>query len=236
MPNWFGKKDPPEKSPGGSVIHRYQPEEFRGARFGFTDESTAGFTEAREEVYGRLFGTAESVSHEVIPQIPHVDVYTYYRTQANGGKVCVLVTGGMSDLKMNVPPGLDAPGRVELIFYCSEPRPEFIDTMRWLAHFPHNQRTWVGAGHTIPNGNPPAPFWGSAILDTILLMPTIVTKDAALPDELKLAGEPVHFLWIVPLTTAECNLKLEKGFDAILDLFQEHRHPHVYDPGRQSYA
>jgi hypothetical protein len=132
VPNWFGKKDPPEKSPGGSVIHRYKPEEFRRARLGFTDESTAGFAKVREEAYGCMFGEAGSVSHEVIPQIPHVDVYTYYRTQANGRKVCVLVTGGMSDLKMNVPAGLDAPQRVELIFYCVEPRQEFIDTMRRL--------------------------------------------------------------------------------------------------------
>jgi len=54
--------------------------------------------------------------------------------------------------------------------------------MRWLAHFAHDQRTWVGAGHTVPNGNPPVPFWGSPILDTILFVPPIVKRDATLPD------------------------------------------------------
>jgi len=137
---------------------------------------------------------------------------------------------------MNVPRGADVPRRVELIFYCAGPQQQYIDTMRWLAHFPHNQRTWIGSGHTIPNGDPPAPFWGSDTLDTVLLMPTIVKNDAALPEELRLDGDPVAFLWVVPLTSAECKLKLEKGFAAILDLFAQHRHPHVFDPKRRSYV
>jgi suppressor of fused protein SUFU len=73
-------------------------------------------------------------------------------------------------------------------------------------------------------------------LDTLLFMPPIVMKDQTLPEELILGGEPVDFLWVVPLTTAECNLKLEKGLEAILDPFQQHRHPHVFDPNRKSYV
>jgi hypothetical protein len=126
----------------------------------------------------------------------------------------------------------DVPRRVELIFYCAEPRD--IATLRWVAHFPHDSKSWLGHGHTMPNGNPPAPFWGSTELDTLLFMPPIVMKDQTLPEELILGGEPVHFLWVVPLTTAECNLKLEKEFEAILDRFQQHRHPHVFDPNRKS--
>jgi len=88
----------------------------------------------------------------------------------------------------------------------------------------------------MPNGNPPEPFFGSAVLDTVLFMPTIVTSDGRLPSELELGGQPVHLLWVVPLSTPECNLKLKKGFDAILDLFGEHRHPHVFDASRNSYV
>ena len=88
----------------------------------------------------------------------------------------------------------------------------------------------------MPNGVPPEPFLGSPVLDTLLFMPTILTPDGKLADELSLAGAGVHFLWVVPLTTLECNLKLEKGFDATLDLFDRHRHPHIFDPGRKSYV
>lgn len=126
--------------------------------------------------------------------------------------------------------------RVELVFYCSEPRQEYIETLRWLAHFPHDYKTWVGDGHTIPNGNPPEPFWGSEILDSMLLMPPIVNKDRTLPQELTVGGDPVDLLWVVPLSQKECDLKLAKGVNAIYDLFQKNRHPHVFDPDRKSYC
>jgi hypothetical protein len=225
-----------ETSPGGSVIHRYDKAKWASSPIGLKDESTIKFAEAREGVYKRFFGEAHSVSHELFPLIPHVDVFTYFRPGPDGRAVFTLVTSGMSDLEMRVTAGVKAPRRCELILYCSEPKLEYIETMRFLAHFPHDQKTWIGTGHTIPNGNPPAPLWGSSVLDTILLMPSIVKRDQTLQDELILGGEAVHFLWMVPLTTAECNLKLAKGFNAIIGLFQRNRHPHVFDPNRTSYV
>jgi hypothetical protein len=233
---WFGKKSSrPETSPGGSVIHRYQESTWSGSRVAYADESAAEFAEARKEVYQRFFGKVHNVFDEAPPLIPRVDVHAYYRRDKDGRRVCTLVTSGMSDLEMDVR-GVKAPRRAELIFYCLEHKQEYIDTMRWLAHFPHDQKTWIGSAHTIPNGNPPAPFWGSSVLDTILLLPTIVNRDASLPSELILGGAPVHFLWVVPLTTPECDLKLAGGVDAILDLFERNRHPHVFDPNRTSYV
>jgi hypothetical protein len=227
--SWFGKN----KTPDGTNIIRHDSVE---RQIGFAEKSTAGFGQKRESAYERLFGGALSVSHELLPQIPHVDVYTFKRL-LNGQVSYTLATGGMSDLEMTLPRrAKDVPRRVELIFYCAEPCEEYIATLRWVAHFPHDSKSWLGHGHTMPNGNPPAPFWGSTELDTLLFMPPIVKKDQTLPEELQLGGEPVYFLWVVPLTTPECDLKLKKGFDAILDLFQQHHHPYVFDPKRKSYV
>jgi hypothetical protein len=237
MPGWFGKKKTEaETSPGGSVIHRYPKTEWRAPGVGFAGESTATFADQRNQVYERFFGKVQGVSMEALPRIPRVDVHTYYRGGKDGSNVCTLVTAGMSDVAMGIPTGTEAPSRVELIFYCSKPEAEYVETLRWLAHFPHDQKTWIGAYHTIPNGNPPAPLWGSAVLDTVLLLSSVVSQDRSLPDELVLGGDPVHFLWVVPLTTAECNLKLEQGVNAVLALFQKHKHPHVFDPNRLSYV
>ncbi|HLY18803.1 MAG TPA: suppressor of fused domain protein [Bryobacteraceae bacterium] len=228
---------PDEQSPGGSTIHRYTSSQWARPQLGLRDELSLQFAAARERVYKALFGEAQSVFHEAIPLLPHIDVHTYARSSPRG-KVYALVTSGMSDLRMRVPPaaGKDAPRRVELIFYCAEPKQEYIETLRWVARFPHDQKTWLSFGHTIPNGDPPAPFWGSEILEALLCMPTIVQCDQALPEKLILAGDPVHFLWVVPLSMPECDLKLEQGFGAILDLFGKNRHPHVFDPGRRSYV
>lgn len=227
MNSWFSNK----KAPDGTEIIRHDQLQ---TQLGVTP-GTEGFTRTREVVYERLFGKILNVSHELLPLIPHVDVYIFKRSQQDKG-VYSLVTGGMSDLEMTMPHGAKSPRRVELIFYCSEPREEYIATLRRIAHFPHASRSFLGHGHTMPNGNPPEPFWGSAQLDTLLFMPPVGKKDQTLPTELLLGGEPVHFLWVVPLTTAECNFKLEKGFDAMLNLFQENRHPYVFDPHRKSYV
>jgi hypothetical protein len=39
----------------------------------------------------------------------------------------------------------------------------------------------------------------------------------------------------VPITGAELTLKLEKGTDALLDLFDAHLHPFVFNGERESY-
>jgi hypothetical protein len=226
--SWFGKK-----APDGTEIIRHGRAE---GQLGIGEVPADEFRRVREAAYEKLFGKALSVSHEVLPQIPHVDVYTFRRAR-EGQAVYSLVTGGMSDLRMALPAraAADVPRRVELIFYCTEPRSEYIDTLRWVAHFPHESKSWLGHGHTMPNGNPPAPFWGTPELDTLFFLPPLVKKDQSLPSELLLEGDPVHFFWIVPLTTAECDFKLKNGFEAMMKLFQQHRHPHVFDPHRKSY-
>src|SRR6476660_2318261 len=136
MTPWFGKK----KTPGGSNIIRHEVME---RKFGVLD--TAEFTKARETAYEGMFGKALSVSHEMLPQVPHIDVYTFRRSQGDRA-VYSLVTGGMSDLEMTIPPRMDkdVPRRVELIFYCDELKEEYINTLRWLAHFPHDTKSWLG--------------------------------------------------------------------------------------------
>ena len=196
----------PETSPGGSAVLRYPREGHRPT--GTEGELVPGARKDREAVYDGFFGSCETVYHEVRPQIPHIDVYAY-RGGQKGREFCTLVTGGMSDLPMRLPP--EAEGvrgvarRVELIFYCSEPKSEYLETLRWLAAFPHACKTWIGSGHTIPNGDPPAPVWGSAELYTLLLMPTIVRPDNALQKALSIAGDPVEFLWVVPLSQRSAN-------------------------------
>jgi hypothetical protein len=230
----FTKKDVPKQvSDGGSLIHRYTADQWAQTQIGSSGTS-AESGQIRDEVYLRRFGTAKQVWHEPIPLIPHIDVMEYYRTSKDGS-VCTLVTSGMSDLAMNVPPKTKAPARVELILYCTEPQPAYIATLRFLAHFAHDQKTWIGAFHTIPMGDQTGTMC-SAALDTIFLLPPIVQKDNDLAKDLILNGEAVQFLWVVPISAAECKIKLDKGSNALLDLFQENRHPYIFDPNRKSYA
>lgn len=129
-----------------------------------------------------------------------------------------------------------APRRIELVFYCEEPKLDYIHFLRWLSHFPHDNRTWIGTQHTIPNGNPAEPVAGMDGFDTFLFLPTLVDADRAISERLIPDGEAVELLWVVPLSSAECKLKLKRGTDAILDLFDQHQHSFVFHPGRKSYV
>lgn len=141
MTSWFGKK----KAPDGTNIIRHEKIE---RQMGSMGEDAAGFIRTREAAYERMCGKPESVSHEVLPQIPHIDVYTIKRIlkRPSGDETFyVLMTGGMSDLPMTLPKiAKNVARRVELIFYCAEPREEYIATLRWVAHFPHDTKSWLG--------------------------------------------------------------------------------------------
>ena len=77
---------------------------------------------------------------------------------------------------------------------------------------------------------------GSTALDTIFLLPPLVKKDQDLGGELTLNGDAVQFLWVVPISSAECELKLDKGSGALLDVFTKNRHPRIFDSKRKSYV
>ena len=126
--------------------------------------------------------------------------------------------------------------RIELVLYVPEPQPEHLNLLRGCAALASEPDTWLGHGHTIPNGQPPSPLFPGSELSALLLMPTVLEPDAFLSDHLTDDGDPVSFLWIVPITAAELELKLEKGLPALLQAFDEGGLSHVLDESRPSLA
>lgn len=143
----------------------------------------------------------------------------------------------MSDLPMNAPSVLGADyRRAELVFYSKENRDDYPELLRRLAHFMHDNCTWLHWGHTMPNGQRPESLFDTERLDTLFFMPSIVKPDSTLGDRLKIDAEPVQLIWCVPITTAECQLKLDDGTDALCDLFDANDHPFAFSGDRQSYV
>jgi hypothetical protein len=73
-------------------------------------------------------------------------------------------------------------------------------------------------------------------MNSILFLPPIVKEDMSLHEELVLDGDGVDLLWVVPITEKECEYKLAKGVDALLEIFDRNHHPFVFDPERKSYV
>jgi hypothetical protein len=234
----FSRKKPgPETTPGGSRIIRYGGQEFDKPQFGVSAENQIEFAQQRAALYEELFGKGGgTVWHEMLPLVPHIDVYTH-EPNHGGRDFFTLVTSGMSDFRMSLPAGAGVQyARAELILYTSTPKREYLELLRRLAHFPHDNHTWLGPGHTMPNGQPPELMFGSKVLDALFFIPTIVHPDKEIGKRLRLDGDPVSFLWVVPITSRECDLKLNQGTGALLDLFEREKHPFVFNGDRDGYV
>jgi len=202
-------------------------------------------TEAIARHIERHLGPIEAVFHELLSDAVHLDVH--WVKPAPARPFHLLVTSGMSDRPMNVPPGLDAPRHVELVVALPERwaiGAEAFENENWywpvrqlktLARFPHKYDTWLGEGHTVTNDDPPQPFAPSTRLcGAILLAPQHV------PDafrELGLAdGCTIRFLAVVPVHDDEMALKTRAGTAALLERFRKRGVTEVIEPTRTSVA
>jgi len=106
--------------------------------------------------------------------------------------------------------------------------------MNALAHHAHDAKSAFWFGLTLPNGDPPRPFFADSELSVALLTQTIVKPDAELPQRLSIEDDPVELLWIVPITARECEMKLRQGQTALFQVFNAHQLSHVLDERRKS--
>jgi hypothetical protein len=238
LQDWFRRKPGPKRvgtSKSGAPLLKYGSSGSAKPEIGFLEESTLKEMEERERIYGELFGESDTVYHELLPLIPHIDVYRF--PPSDKRDFYTFVTGGMSDIPMNAPAELGQEyRRIELVFYAADDKPQYSEFLRCLAHFAHDNRTWLHWGHTMPNGNPPEPLFEDGPLDSIFFMPSIVKPDSKLGERLRIESDPVNLVWCVPITTAECQLKLDEGTDALYDLFDANKHPFVFRGQRESYV
>jgi hypothetical protein len=146
-----------------------------------------------------------------------------------------LVTGGLSDARMNMPSG--APfRRAELVLYVDDPTDESILLLQFLAQLPLVQETtWYGPGTTMTNGNPPQPIFPGSPLDCYLFLYPIVEGDNTLHERLQIQGDATALLWVIPITHSERRFMMDRDLNAFLDVLEKHQHPFVLDPQRKGY-
>lgn len=222
-----------EFSPGGSAMYSYddfKPKDFEMAVGGENMEDISNHIE-------KYVGKIESVYHELVSDKVHIDVH--WVKPSVDYPFHVLVTSGMSDKPMTVPEGFEDYKYAELCVILpadwkmdsdlkeSEPSPFDEEKnywpIRWLkiiARFPHEYDTWMGWGHTMPNGRTVEPFADNTKLGCMLLLPAI-----DLPEEfaeLKINEEKtISFFALYPLYKEEMDYKLEKGTNALIEKFEE---------------
>ena len=170
------------------------------------------------------FGAFTNVFHEIASPDIHVDIVIVEPTPERN--YYVLVTMGMGARKMNIPTEL-ADYKLERaeIMVCLPPdwRLDELGHERWywplrwlkiLARLPGENKTWLGWGHTIPNGGPLAE---NTRLSAVMLMYPSAFSENSFECELP-SGDEVNFYQVMPLYNEELEYKLKNNAEALLAL------------------
>jgi hypothetical protein len=239
--------DDDERTPGGSRVFRHQAQPRKWQAPATTDGGAA--VSAYLSPY---LGEARTVLHEVLSDRIHLDVHIVPPTPERPSYV--LYTSGMSDLPMETPVEARGMEYAELLISLPaewpmppnhvvvggnhEPEPPGywpIGYLKFLARIPHDYRTWLGPGHTIPNGDPPrnlAPDTGLCCwwLLAARQLP-VESQIGTLPD-----GRRVHFLSVHALYESEMSFKLNEGSAALEDCYVRAGVSEVLDLKRPPFA
>jgi hypothetical protein len=229
-----------ERSRSGAPIHRYGART-RGYQVAEGDDETVLAIGNHIEKH---IGPVTQVWHEIISDLVHLDVSHIGPSQ--GRDHHTFITSGMSDQPMTVPEGAEAFDRAELMLclpaswkvdedaFKNDENYWPIWWLKRLARFPHEYQTWLGWGHTVPNGDPPRPFTKSTDLCCMLLLQPVLTPEAF--SQLHVRGTTINFYAVLPLYAEEMQLKLNAGTNALLDLFDEHGVTEVLEVDRPNVA
>jgi len=227
-------------STNGSGIVRHQPkyDGFVAAR-GQREE----VAEAISQHIERHFGPIDYVLHEVTSHLVAVHIYVIEPTEERPWRT--LVTSGMSDLPMTVPAGHDISPYAELVLCLPADWPILglpdedgrdywpIGMMKEVARLPHEYGTWVGAWHSLPNGDPALPYapgtWFSGVVVTPMVTVDAEARVIEVPD-----GTKINLLALLPLHKAEIDLKVAQGTNALIAALDRGKVSEAFDPSRPS--
>lgn len=170
----------------------------------------------REEHYQRFFGSiTQDIMHSTDAKQVHVDIYQFEPTQDR--PFWTLITSGMSNQRQPELEDSDNLLRTEIVLYAARPQDWMFSVMKGLAEMPFDDNTNLHWGHTVPNGQPMTAQ--SSHLTSFFFVPPFFEPLEF--NELKLDGDKVNFLWMIPITEAERTYAIEHGSDKLYKKFED---------------
>ena len=156
----------------------------------------------------------------------------------------ILSTVGMSCQRMPVVEQvLDDPSgyaRIELALATTLPAARAARVFLWLATYPWRAVTWFGPGHSVRWYGEPATFplgaaggYGSVLLlDSPGALMGVSGSEGGPPDlsGFSFNGDPVRWLWVVPISEADRQLAKEHGSASLVGRLAEQRRSWVTGP------
>lgn len=230
-----------EQSESGAPIFRHKAREEGWIPPNMEDSNMEEIDRHIEKHIGKI----TMVFHEIVSDIVHIDIHEIPPTEER--PYWTLVTSGMSDLPMSVPEGREEFAHAELMICLPKNwKMEQSDwnseanywPIRWLkicARFPHEYKTWLCWGHTLPNGDPPTPYAENTAFRCLMLGTprTVSTEFWTLPIR---EDKTIRFFALYPLYQGEVDLKLKRGAEHLEDLFDRNQITELLDLRRKDLS
>ncbi len=225
----------------GDPVYRYSDDE-RPTQFEMAIGDSASIKRISDHIEQHC-GKVETVMHELVSDLVHIDIHWVKPTRERNYHT--LVTSGMSDRPMLAPEQVAQCQYAELMLSLPPSWPLDdksledgrnywpIYLLKMLARFPHKFNTWLWWGHTMPNGDPAEPYAEDTQLCCALLLSPVRADEGF--ESLQINDEKtIHFFSIIPLYKEEIDLKLEKGAEALCELFEKHIVTELLDVKRRN--
>jgi hypothetical protein len=185
-----------------------------------------------------------SVFHEIPTLDLHLDVYFI---KPENSSFNILLTSGMSTLKMNVSEQAENSKDLEFAeimmlipksiefgqIYSRENKNDWIiSILKRTAKFPHIYDTWIGIGHTIQAEENLKPYGNDTEYVGALILPSVTfEKDFT---EITKNGKKINIYNVLPLYKNEMEFKIENGYNKLLDLLIKADGKEVLDLNRKN--
>jgi hypothetical protein len=154
----------------------------------------------------------------------------------------VLSTVGMSCQRMPVVEQvLDDPSgyaRIELAIATTLPSAQAARVFLWLATYPWRAVTWFGPGHSVRWYHEPSTFplggdEGNGSFGAVLLLDSPGSLPGPEPPDLSgftFGGDPVRWLWIVPISERDRQLAKERGSATLISRLASQQRSWIVGP------
>ena len=120
---------------------------------------------------------------------------------------------------------VSARARIELAIATTLPSTDAARVFLWLAQYPWRDVTWLGPGHSIRWYHEPATFpLGGGNEAVLLLDDPAALAGPEVPDlsGFSFGGDPVRWLWVIPITERERLLARERGAASLINQLAAH--------------
>jgi hypothetical protein len=181
----------------------------------------------REAHYTRFFGPlTQKIMHSTDIKPVHIDIYTFEPNEERS--FFTLITGGMSDVRQNIPDDTDIAPRAEIMLYAQQPKRWMYNVLKGLAEMPWDDDTFLSYLHTVPNGQPMTAE--PSLLTSYLFMYSLWEADHFSP--MLVDGDDTDILLLIPITEAERQLATKAGSAALIEVFRQREFDPVVDENR----